>query len=237
MKSTLFHNSNLDPNRFLAKRLNTGINMTSNKITNNILTFDVIDRQVLNLIDKFVIVEPASEWPSLKKSLNVDRSVLDNLKITLTQTSPPYTLMKTTALFGGMNIDKIKFEPKVPLGVSRAIWHINDSDSYDPSQTCTTSALAGHVSDRFKHITDGVADTKPILSLDNSLTDNTVQLTGVGNIDGDDEEETFESIDRKFMPIISKGLEELEKSGSLGSIEGNQLALDRLNKIQQNKHK
>lgn len=137
MKSTLFYNTTLDPDRFFTKRLAVGLSMTSrNTMKDNIITKDVIDSKKLNLIDRFVILNPASAVPNLSKKIDVDQSVLDGLRIELAQTSPPYMLMKTTALFGGMDVESVQFDPTVPMTISAPVWNLKDADSFTPSSSC-----------------------------------------------------------------------------------------------------
>lgn len=129
MKTIVFQNTRFDVDRFFSKRLSVGINMKSNKVMNNILTRAVVMNKTLNLIDKFVILNPLSDSPRLKKKLDVDQSVIDNLKTEITQMAPPHMLMKTTALLGGMDVDSVVFDNDVPLNVSKAVWNIHDSET------------------------------------------------------------------------------------------------------------
>lgn len=140
MKTITFQNTHADYDRFLSKRLNIGLRLNDRgNLIDNIVSLNVVGDRILNLITKFIIVKPNSNNPELKTRLPIDQTIVDGFRIKLTNTTPPHMLMKTMAVFGGINVDNIRFDNSVlPLNISKPTWNIRESDSYDPNQQCPT---------------------------------------------------------------------------------------------------
>lgn len=221
MKTIVFQNTRFDVDRFFSKRLAVGLNMKSNRVMNNILTRGVVTNKTLNLIDKFVIIDPLSNNPKLKKRLDVDQSVLDSLKTEITRMAPPHMLMKTTALFGGMDVDRVEFDNDVPLNVSKAVWNMHDSET----ATDTGAGQCNRAGGQQVPMTFNYRNDIPMARVD--LSDNQPMVTGMDN----DLSDPVTSSDDHQIDIIynksMKDLDELGHAGKLGSLESNQRALDK----------
>lgn len=232
MKTIVFQNTRFDVDRFFSKRLAVGLTVKSNRIMNNILTRGVIMYKKLNLIDKFVVTDPLSEIPALRKQLTVDQSVLDGMKTEITQMAPPHTLMKTMALFGGMDVDRVSFDTSVPLTISRAVWNVNDSEKHDSpgARQCNSQLSIGP--NRYDDAASSRYTLPPVDTT--SLTYNRPMVTGqdateVSTSSGIERNITADMELNEIFEDTRRNLKNLEEKGLLGSIEGNQRRIQEFN--------